>query len=108
MAATQITPEVGMGASFVYGSDLQPGTVVRVELFKTGPKTGQPRRIHVQFDTWEMVSGNFEDDNAVITYAADADAPVDQFIQRANGTWVNSGGSKVIVGLREYYRNPQF
>jgi hypothetical protein len=99
---------VGSGASFVYGSDREPGTIVRVDLFKSGPRTGQPRRIHVQYDRWTMVSGNFQANNAVIEYTADPTAPVVQFTQRADGRWVNSKGSRVVVGTREYYQNPHF
>lgn len=103
-----VTPEVGMGASFIYGSDREPGTIVRVDYFKSGPKTGQPRKIHVQYDNWKMISGNFQSGNAVIEYTPNTEHPVMQFTLRDNGRWVATNGSKVVVGLREYYQDPHF
>lgn len=107
-SAVDLLPEIGMGASFIYGSDREPGTIVRVELFKTGPKTGQPRRIHVQYDNWKILSGNFQSGYPVIEYTPNTDSPVVQFTMHANGRWVSSKGSKVIVGHREYYQDPHF
>lgn len=105
---TPVIPEIGMGASFVYGSDREPGTIVAVDVFKSGERKGQVRRIHVQYDDWNIVSGNFQSGNAVIEYTPNPNHPVTVFTQRADGRWYNSKSSRVVVGVREYYQNPHF
>lgn len=107
-SAVELLPTVGMGASFVYGSDREPGTIVAVDVFKSGERKGQVRRIHVQYDDWNIVSGNFQSGNAVIEYTPNPNHPVTVFTQRADGRWYNSKSSRVVVGVREYYQNPHF
>lgn len=102
-------PKVGDGVSFIYGSDSAPGTITAIQRFKSGARAGQIRRIQVAYDTYRVVSGNFDTGDAVIEYACDEECPRVWIMQDARGTWrMSGGGTKVSLAGREYYRDPQF
>ena len=102
-------PAEGMGASFVYGSDREPGTIVDVKRFKSGARKGQVRQIVVRFDQARVVSGNFQSNNAVIEYIDGNGEFTVPCTQDSRGVWRMVGrGTKVLVGVREYYQDPHF
>lgn len=101
-------PHVGMGVSFLYGTDTNPGTIFEVQKFKTGPRTGQIRRIGVREDNWTVVSGSEHDGSAQYEYESDENAPLVWFSKNKDGRWVSPKGQKLSVGTRRRYRDPSF
>ena len=111
LADRNAEPTVGMGATFLYFSDREPGTVVEVKRFQSGARKGQVRRVAVQYDNWKIVSGDgsFRANYPEIEYTPNPNSPIVWCQQNARGQWVVVGkGGKVQIGHREYYCDPHF
>lgn len=108
----QPEPEVGMGITLLFWSDREPGTIVDVVPFKSGPNKGKARLIRFQEDKVDFVDGK-----TVIT--PDPDARVETATRRKGDRFVTTGdknilwnapieGVRVRIGDRGYYRDPHF
>jgi hypothetical protein len=102
---TATTPVVGMGATYGYGSDSYPYTVVRIS---PSGKTLWVKRDEVLHLTGSDMSG----DSTYVTMPND-DAPEEQFTLRADGHWLPKGPRyarqrSLTLGHRRYYQDPSF
>lgn len=113
MSKDQGTPVVGEGATIGYGmsgADREPGTVIEVTHFKTGPNAGKPKTAVVQMDRVECSPG--AQDGYTIT--PDPDGRTTTFVyQRHRGgyAWKQEGMSeraRVSFGHRSYARDPHY
>lgn len=106
-----ITPEVGMGATYAVGSDRYVCTIVEVLRFKSGDRKGQIRGVVAQDDDVRVVSGSEQDGSATYEYMQNPQATKDTYLWNARtGRFVLKGSSYVRLGLghRSYHRDPSF
>lgn len=99
-----ITPVVGMGATFVVGSDSYPYTIIEVL---------SPKRIVIQKDDAELVEGSCNSEYQVYKYASNPEGLRGIVTLRKNGMWVPLGekknrGSGFYIGTRRKYLDPSF
>ncbi len=93
-----ITPVVGMGATYHCGSDDYPYTVVEV-VSKTCIRVTQDRAFY------NLSKADYD-------YVSDLNASVKTLTFRNNGRWVergnDKGGTHFTLGERRYYMDPHF
>jgi len=97
---SQVTPEVGMGVTFLYYTDRSAGTIVRVI---------SDRKIVVKADRAIRTDKNGMSDcqNYIFEVAEDANEIV--VTKRKNGKWqVSKGGPVVSLGHRSHYHDYSF
>jgi hypothetical protein len=99
-----VTPEVGIGATLVVGSDRYPMTIVAVE--KDGNK------VTVQHDKFILVDGSRNSESQTYSYIPNPNAPLDVYTKRKNGRFVKQGdtmwGCALHIGRRRAYFDPGF
>lgn len=105
-----VTPEVGMGATYAIGSDRYACTIVEVLRFKSGARRGQIRGVVAQDDRAILISGSEHDGSAQYRYEPQTDVPRETFLwnpQRER--FVLQGGGRALgLGHRSFYRDPSF
>jgi len=107
--AENITPTVGMGATYAVGSDCYAATIVEVLTFKSGARKGQIRGVVIQDDRAILTSGSEQDGSAQYRYEPQPDAVKETFLWNAQqGRFIRHGYCKLGVGHRRFYRNPSF
>ena len=99
-----VTPEVGMGATYVVGSDRYPYTIVEVS------KSGN--RITVQSDREYAAEGYNYYSNQVFTYTPNTDGSLHILSYRKkNNVWREVGKKSSLyfyIGERRFYQDPSF
>ena len=94
-------PEVGKGGTVLLYSDSYPVTIVGV----------YGKRAEVREDKVTVVGGEWPD--LKYRYDPDSDAPREIFTLRTSGAWIRKGesirgGARLMIGPRQYYRDPTF
>lgn len=100
-------PELDDAATVNCGSDANPATVVEVVLFKSGPRTGEVRKVAVQYDDWTVVSGGEHDGSAAYRYSRNRGERVAWFTADRHGRFSN-GYLSLVLGERRRYFDPHF
>jgi hypothetical protein len=100
------TPELGGGATILSWSDRYPATVIEIIPFRSGPRTGQPRIVRVQEDSWEVVSGSASDGSAKYLYFPNPEGMITEF-RMAGKKW-SGPGEGIAFGFRDKYYDPHF
>lgn len=103
-------PEVGDGVTFLHWSDRNPGTLVEIKRYKSGPHKGEISQVGVQGDKWTIVSGGEHNGSAEYEYERDTTRPVIWFRKNNKGQWVKVGDkyARLTIGRRERYYDPHF
>lgn len=112
----QPDPEVGMGATICYWTDRSAGTIVKVQKDKQGRWL-----IHVQGDSWKIVSGSEFNGSAKYEYERNLEGGISTWRFDAPGRWVElrvnhetgrlnkvKGGNGLTIGRRDRYYDPSF
>ncbi|MNJ89976.1 hypothetical protein D3C87_75650 [compost metagenome] len=98
-----VVPEIGMGATYGYGSDCYPGTVIWV--------SSSGKKIKVQGDNYKRTdkAGPFTESQEY-EYSEDKGGPIYEFSLRKDGIWKEVGSNSHTVGLgfRRAYQDPHF
>ncbi len=91
-----VTPEVGMGVTFLGWTDRHAGTIVKIL---------SPTRIQVQQDLATRTDSNGMSEAQTYEFAPNPSAPVQTFSLRKDGGYKKVGGtSQLLIGKRsEYY-----
>ena len=99
--AKQATPEVGMGATVTMHSDRQAGTIVGIDLFKSGP---------VQEDDAKRTDKNGMSESQDYEYTVNTNNPIRSFNRRKDGSFTEVGSkyTGLIVGTRDKYYDFSF
>ena len=102
--AEQVTPEVGMGATYYVGSDRYPFTIVEVVNEKT---------LVIQADEFKRIDKNGFSESQEYTYSPNPEARKIVITKRKTGRWVEKGqssdcGSGYGIGHRRAYQDPSF
>lgn len=103
-----------MPVSVIRYTDREPGTIVEVIPFRSGPLKGKPREVVVQIDDWVITGGSERDGSAEYRYTRNLDGPRYAFtlgMKGANvGRWIEKGsrgtGWKLALGYQQRYCNP--
>lgn len=104
-----ITPTVGMGATYAVGSDRYAATIVEVLTFKSGARKGQIRGVVVQDDNAILTGGSEQDGSATYRYEADPTAARETYLwNAAQGRFMRHGYTRLGLGHRSFYRDPSF
>jgi len=105
-----ITPEVGMGATYAVGSDRYTCTIVEVLLYGSGARKGQVRGVVAQDDRNQVISGSAQDGSAVWDATPNPDAPRDTYLwnDRRQRFVLKGGGPGLALGVRAFYQDPHF
>lgn len=103
--STPTIPEVGMGATVVYWSDREPGTIVKVS------KSG--KTIVVRADHAVRVDDRGMSDSQDYEYSPNPNGHEWEFSLRKNGRWVQvgetaRGGTICAIGYRRKYYDFSF
>lgn len=111
--AKGVVPEVGMGATVMFFSDREAGTIIDVKPYKGGPNKGQPKEIVFQYDHWKVVSGSAGDGSAVYEYERNPNGRTETFtFSKKRQRWVEAktGGRGVwlALGVRSQHYDPHF
>lgn len=100
--ANQVTPEVGMGATWSPWTDCYPCTIVVVT----------PRTLVTRDDEYEVVGGSILDGSAKYEYSPNPEGSEKVWTLRKNGRWVRQGetmnGRSLTIGIRRAYRDPSY
>lgn len=94
-------PEIGMGCTVCYLSDSEPATIIDIK----------GKRITVQFDIAELVSGSAQNGTAEYTFTKNENGPIRVFSLRKNGKYIEQGsncGPSLSIGHRRKYYDPHF
>ena len=99
-----IAPVVGIGATFIVGSDSYPYTIKEVL---------SPNRIIAKEDTAELVDGSCCSEYQVYKYSSNAEGREVVLSLRNNGMWTPLGEKKrrgygFYIGVRRKYTDPSF
>jgi len=104
MATSKTEPAPGMGVTFLQYSDRSPGTIVRVERFKSGAHKGEVSRFYVAPDKVDIV----EITPAVTAETAESFTGRVIEVKRKSKGWRTKHDTAVSVGTRSYYYDPSF
>jgi hypothetical protein len=101
------TPEVGMGATYGYGSDSNPYTITWV--------SPSGKELHVTQDEVMVVNGEWTGPQDYVTLSrTEEEAPHMVFTLRKDGKWLPKGVARyarqrsLSIGYRRYYQDPSF
>lgn len=99
-------PEVGMGATLLYGmssNEHRPATIAEVVRFKTGARKGEINKIAVRPDHYWLT-----DDGSKPGWGSEEEpeAPVQWYRKDQRGKWRSPGGARVGIGYRSYSYDP--
>ena len=92
--------KVGDAATIACGTDLFPATVVGIDLFKSGPSAGLPRRVIVQMDSWDRRDRNGMSDDQHYSYDRDPNGRTYIATYRKTAKCWMSDGQVVTFGSR--------
>lgn len=104
----QPTPEVGMGITLLHWTDRSAGTITRVELFKSGPRTGQVRAFWFKEDKAIRIDNNKMSESQEYRFEPQPDARERQARQKKNGAWCEVRSSQIALGHRSAYHDYSF
>ncbi len=101
--ADKTTPAIGMGATYVCGSDRYPYTIIEIV---------SDRMIRVQSDIYTPADGYNYYSNQVHDFTPDPDGGIVTLTLRKNGRWIEKGQSiksfGYAIGSRRAYSDPSF
>lgn len=100
-------PHVGMGATILHWTDRTACTVVAVERFKTGPRAGTVKAVHVTYDTATRTDTNGMSETQEYTYTSHPDGVPSRFRLTKDG-FRDSGGHGLMLGKRSHYHDFSF
>ena len=105
MTTTKPTLEIGMGATLVVGSDRYPFVITAIRYFKSGARVGQPREVDAR--RVEVIAEKFPRGGGQVFLDRPYGGPR-TFRVRRDGSWVDAGGARVVVGSARYFQDPHF
>lgn len=104
--AKNIEPKVGMGATYGYGSDCYPATIIEV--------SPSGKRLTIQRDEVLVTSGSDQTGDKIYTLLEDPNGATIEYSLRKNNRWYPVGqpidhrSYGLTIGSRTYYQDPSF